>query len=107
MDRYITAYFDNMPSQYAEIRTQLAQGIDAMIRLQWHPTQPSVPAFLEACRTEHDPLQVRYAKYAPRMERLVKDLAEWKPQRLPPPRVNQSSVSDDCMTYIKGQLLIL
>ncbi|KAH7104315.1 ARM repeat-containing protein [Auriculariales sp. MPI-PUGE-AT-0066] len=99
-DKYIHAYFDNISTQYAEIRTQLAQGIDAMIRLQWHPTQPSVAAFLDACKTQHDPLRIREAKYKPRVERLLNDLSAWKTQRLPPPRVNQSKYDQAGLTLL-------
>lgn len=99
-DRYIQAFFDNAHTQYAEIRGHIAQNIDTILRLQWHPSYASTQAFLEACHTDSDPLKIRHARYDARMKQFVESLSRWKLERLPPPRVNQS-------TYDKVGLTLL
>ncbi|KZW02117.1 ARM repeat-containing protein [Exidia glandulosa HHB12029] len=100
-ERYINALFDNAHTQYAEIRGHIAQNIDTILRLQWHPSYPSTDAFIEACRSKPDPLLIRHARYEDRMKQFIEALGKWKHERLPPPRVNQSTYDKVGLTLLQ------
>ncbi|TDL28791.1 hypothetical protein BD410DRAFT_863415 [Rickenella mellea] len=89
-DKYMNMFFDNVHTGYAEIRSHIAQDLTTIMDCQWQPSYPSVTAFVSACTTETDPLQIRRPKYIGRVNDFVKALPTWRKERLPPPRVNQS-----------------
>ena len=78
---------------------------------RWRPTYPSVDKLLRSVATTDDPLFIRcvffYSRlnyslglmfpyrrvnYLSHVEALANKLSGWKEERLPPPRVNQSTV---------------
>ncbi|KAG2149717.1 armadillo-type protein [Suillus cothurnatus] len=72
-EKYASIFFNNADSNYAEIRTSIANALCLIAKYQWRPAYPSVDALLAACAESPDPLQIR-----------------WKNERFPPPRVSQS-----------------
>jgi hypothetical protein len=83
-----------------------------IVTKRWRPTYPSVDNFLRSVATTDDPLFIRrvffYSRhnynlglmfshrrvhYLSHAEALANKLSDWKEERLPPPRVNQSTVS--------------
>jgi proteasome activator subunit 4 len=76
---------------------------------RWRPSYPSVATFLHSTATTDDPLSIRHVfpyliagsgltpsfrnvAYLERISALASKLPDWKEQRLPPPRVSQSTV---------------
>lgn len=92
------------------MRAHIAQNLFVVTTELWAPYYPSVQAFLRACSETNDPLHaklvpvlalvqfwslidvVRDAKYMGRLAETMQRFPEWREQRLPPPRTNQSEV---------------
>lgn len=85
---------------------------------QWRPTYPSVDSFLRSVATTDDPLFIRrvffYSRsnyslgltfshrrvpYLSHIAALANKLSDWKEERLPPPRVNQSTVGPFILSW--------
>lgn len=45
---------------------------------------------MKACATLEDPFETRNATFGPRFEKVAKDLAKWRKERLAPPHALQS-----------------
>jgi len=90
---------------------------------RWRPSYPSAATFLHSTATTDDPLFIRYVfpypiagmgltssfrhvAYLEHISALASKLPDWKEQRLPPPRVSQSTVRLLCPpetdTEVKG-----
>ncbi|KAI0762664.1 ARM repeat-containing protein [Fomes fomentarius] len=100
-DQYINLFLDNANTGYAEIRSQIAQNIYAIITIQWRPIYPSALEFVAACAASSDPLRIREARYIGRISQIVGELPAWKEQRLPPPRVSQSQYDKVGLTVLQ------
>ncbi|OCH96671.1 ARM repeat-containing protein [Obba rivulosa] len=99
-DKYVHLFLDNANTGYAEIRSQIAQNICAIVSLQWRPAYPSADAFIKACHETADPLHIREAKYMDRVMQIAEQLPRWKEERLPPPRVSQSQYDKVGLTLL-------
>ncbi|KAF5377581.1 hypothetical protein D9615_005140 [Tricholomella constricta] len=100
-DKYIQILFDNANTDYAEMRAHICQNLFTLIRNQWRPIYPSTSAFLAACETSDDPLQIRQAKYLDRVLNIKAKLPQWRDERLPPPRVSQSEYDKVGLTLLQ------
>ncbi|TFK89763.1 ARM repeat-containing protein [Polyporus arcularius HHB13444] len=100
-DHYINLFLDNADTGYAEIRSQIAQNVYAIITIQWRPIYPSASKFVEACANSADPLRIREARYINRISEIVSQLPVWKEERLPPPRVSQSQYDKVGLTVLQ------
>ncbi|KAH9922007.1 ARM repeat-containing protein [Epithele typhae] len=100
-DQYVNLFLDNANTGYAEIRSQIAQNIYAIINIQWRPNYPSASDFIAACASQPDPLFVRDARYLDRVSQIVSQLPTWKEERLPPPRVSQSQYDKVGLTLLQ------
>ncbi|KAL6304169.1 ARM repeat-containing protein [Sparassis latifolia] len=99
--KYIDLFLSNANTGYAEIRTQIAQNIHAILRISWQPLYPSLDAFIIACRTTSDPLHIRNAVYMDRIMRVINMFPTWRNERLPPPRVTQSQYDKVGLTMLQ------
>jgi len=89
----------------------LSVNLYMIITRRWRPTYPSVDNFLRSVVTTDDPLFIRrvlflfrpnyslglmfshrHVHYLSHAAALANKLSDWKEERLPPPRVNQSTV---------------
>lgn len=100
-DKYIQLLFDNANTDYAEMRAHICQNLFTLIRNKWRPTYPSTRAFLEACNSSNDPLQIRKPKYLERVLDIKARLPQWREERLPPPRVSQSEYDKVGLTLLQ------
>ncbi|TFY56124.1 hypothetical protein EVJ58_g7830 [Rhodofomes roseus] len=100
-DKYMRLFLDNANTGYAEIRTQIAQNLHAIIATQWRPTYPSTDAFLRACEQQRDPLHIRDARYMDRIVSIVQLFPQWRLERLPPPRVAHSQYDKVGLTMLQ------
>ncbi|KAG1757297.1 hypothetical protein EDB19DRAFT_1924203 [Suillus lakei] len=89
-ERYASILFDNADSNYAEIRTSIANALCLIAKYQWRPAYPSVDALLTACAESPDPLQIRQGFFSDHVQSIIDNLPKWKDERFPPPRVSQS-----------------
>ncbi|KAF9568547.1 hypothetical protein CPC08DRAFT_654918 [Agrocybe pediades] len=87
---YAKLLFNNTNSSYAEIRQHVCQGLFTVISNEWQPWYPSTKAFLQACNEQRDPLRIREAPFMQDFMSILEKLPQWREERLPPPRVNQS-----------------
>lgn len=62
-----------------------------LIGIEWHPRYHTPSDLLEECATEDDPLEVRKTDYLPQVEAYIAKFEQWRQERLPPPRVSQST----------------
>ncbi|KAI8995384.1 ARM repeat-containing protein [Trametes punicea] len=100
-DQYIDLFLNNANTGYAEIRSQIAQNIYAIISAQWRPVYRTAQEFVSACAVVHDPLHIREARYIGRISQIVNQLPAWKEERLPPPRVSQSQYDKVGLTILQ------
>ncbi|PCH33382.1 hypothetical protein WOLCODRAFT_21973 [Wolfiporia cocos MD-104 SS10] len=100
-DRFMHLFLDNANTGYAEIRTQIAQNLCAIVAARWRPTYPSVQAFLDACENQSDTLQIKQARYMDHVQQIVRQLPTWRQERLPPPRVSQSQYDKVGLTVLQ------
>ncbi|KAG7099513.1 hypothetical protein E1B28_001358 [Marasmius oreades] len=100
-DRYVNLLFENANTSYAEMRTHLATLLYTMMRNQWRPAHASVEDFLKACHDRGDPLRIRDAPYKDRMTHFATQLAKWRAERLPPPRVSLSEYDKVGLTLLQ------
>ncbi|KAA1468528.1 hypothetical protein DENSPDRAFT_833844 [Dentipellis sp. KUC8613] len=100
-DKYFNMFLENSTTSYAEMRMMIAQNLYMMTVNRWRPTFPSTERFLQACATEEDPFNIRQPLYLSPTIRLVQQLTEWKSERLPPPRVNQSQYDKAGLTLLR------
>ncbi|KAL1951786.1 hypothetical protein VTO73DRAFT_935 [Trametes versicolor] len=100
-DQYINLFLDNANTGYAEIRSQIAQNIYAIISIQWRPVYPSAHDFISACASSPDPFRIRQARYLERISQIVSQLPAWREERLPPPRVSQSQYDKVGLTILQ------
>ncbi|KAH9937428.1 ARM repeat-containing protein [Fomitopsis serialis] len=100
-NKYMHLFLDNANTGYAEIRTQIAQNLHAIIATLWRPTYPSTDAFLSACERDADPLRVREARYMDRIMAITQQFPQWRSERLPPPRVSQSQYDKVGLTMLQ------
>ncbi|KAL7285729.1 hypothetical protein ACG7TL_000834 [Trametes sanguinea] len=100
-DQYINMFLDNANTGYAEIRSQIAQNIYAILSIQWRPTYPTVSEFIRSCSASRDVLRIREARYIDRISQIVSQLPAWREERLPPPRVSQSQYDKVGLTLLQ------
>ncbi|KAJ2996608.1 hypothetical protein NUW54_g7221 [Trametes sanguinea] len=100
-DQYINLFLDNANTGYAEIRSQIAQNIYAILSIQWRPTYPTVSEFINSCSASQDVLRIREARYIDRISQIVGQLPAWREERLPPPRVSQSQYDKVGLTLLQ------
>ncbi|KAF4572630.1 hypothetical protein EYR36_007140 [Pleurotus pulmonarius] len=100
-DKYITLFMDNLDIGYAEIRAYIAEQLHMMNRNLWEPRYPSTQAFLQACQTSKDPLQIRQRTYAVAFNAIVDKMPQWRTERFPPPRVSQSQYDKVGLTLLQ------
>ncbi|CAE6462385.1 unnamed protein product [Rhizoctonia solani] len=101
LDDYLVTLFDHVDNTHSEIRSVIAQNIHCIKQAQWHPLYPSVSSFLDACRNEIDPLQIRRTAHMDKIEALVMQFPQWRVERLPPPKVNQSQYDKCGLTVLQ------
>ncbi|KAG9039991.1 hypothetical protein FRB95_004463 [Tulasnella sp. JGI-2019a] len=99
--KLIELYFNNIQTQYAEIRSHIAVNIGVLIGIQWHPRFRTPADILAACASEKDPLQLRKSEYLPRIQEYIDNFAKWREERLPPPRVSQSTYDRVGLTLLQ------
>ncbi|KAI0275116.1 hypothetical protein BC834DRAFT_851157 [Gloeopeniophorella convolvens] len=90
LDRYFALLLDNTNVGFAEMRGSISANLYMIVTSRWRPSYLSVEAFLRAVATTDDPLSIRSVPYISQVSALASKLSDWKEQRLPPPRVNQS-----------------
>ncbi|KAH9853059.1 ARM repeat-containing protein [Lenzites betulinus] len=100
-DQYINLFLDNANTGYAEIRSQIAQNIYAIISIQWRPVYPVATDFIDACVRTADPFRIRQARYLERISQIVSQLPAWREERLAPPRVSQSQYDKVGLTILQ------
>lgn len=100
VDRYANLMFDNLATGYAELRVHVVQLLINSMGHQWRPSYPSTGGFLRACAESDDPLHIRRALYDDRMRQLLDQMATYRNERLPPPRVNQSEYDKTALTVL-------
>ncbi|KAN0100847.1 hypothetical protein V8E55_000831, partial [Tylopilus felleus] len=99
-EKYVSLFFDNADSDYAEIRNTIASALYFIARNRWRPSYPSVATLMASCDETQDPLGTRESVFDDRFQQIVLQLAEWKDQRLPPPRVFQSQFDKVGLTML-------
>ncbi|KAG8858716.1 hypothetical protein FRB96_004853 [Tulasnella sp. 330] len=99
--KLVELYFDNIQTQYAEIRSHIAVNIGVLMGIQWHPRFRTPSDLLVACASERDPLQVRKTDYLPRIQKYIDNFGRWREERLPPPRVSQSTYDRVGLTLLQ------
>ncbi|KAF9648519.1 ARM repeat-containing protein [Thelephora ganbajun] len=99
-NQFFRVLLDNANTGYNEMRNHIASSLYIIISAQWNPTYSSVAELLHACVTDPDPLQIRSARYLENAVAMVQRLPEWKEQRLPPPRTNQSQYDKVGLTLL-------
>ncbi|KAG8905939.1 hypothetical protein FRB99_007944 [Tulasnella sp. 403] len=99
--RLMTMYFDNIQTPYAEIRAQIAASIGTLIGAEWHPRYRTASDVLLACTPENDALQLRKTKYMPQVQHYIDNFELWRSERLPPPRVSQSTYDRVGLTLLQ------
>ncbi|ETW87560.1 hypothetical protein HETIRDRAFT_469691 [Heterobasidion irregulare TC 32-1] len=100
-DKYFKMFLENCNVGYAEMRVNIAQHFYMIITNRWRPSYRSAEAFLEACQTTEDPLHIQRAFYLPGVLEITRQMAKWKQERLPPPRVNQSEYDKVGLTLLR------
>ncbi|CEL52206.1 Proteasome activator complex subunit 4 OS=Xenopus laevis GN=psme4 PE=2 SV=1 [Rhizoctonia solani AG-1 IB] len=101
LDDYLVTLFDHVDNTHSEIRSAIAQNIHCVKQAQWHPVFPSVSQFLDSCRGEIDPLQIRQTAHMDKIEALITQFPRWRAERLPPPKVNQSQYDKCGLTVLQ------
>jgi proteasome activator subunit 4 len=91
LDRYFALLLGGTDVSFAEIRVSISANLYMIATRRWRPTYPSVDNFLRSVATTDDPLFIRRVHYLSHVEALANKLSDWKEERLPPPRVNQST----------------
>ncbi|KAH7883839.1 hypothetical protein F5I97DRAFT_1969128 [Phlebopus sp. FC_14] len=89
-EKYVSLFFDNADSNYAEIRNTMAGALYIIAKNQWRPSYRSTAELLNACSETCDPLHTRTGVLVGRFQDVMYKLAQWKEERLAPPRVSQS-----------------
>ncbi|KAJ7596682.1 hypothetical protein C8J56DRAFT_918063 [Mycena floridula] len=100
VENYAELCIASLGINYAELRTHVVGLLSSSMGHEWRPYYPSTNAFLQACLTDIDPLHIRDSKYGNRIEKLLSQFAEWKSQRLAPPRVNHSEYDKTAQTLL-------
>ncbi|KAF8274047.1 hypothetical protein EI94DRAFT_1714621 [Lactarius quietus] len=100
LDRYFALLLEGTDVSFAEVRVSISASLYMIATMRWSPTYPSVATFLHSTTTTDDPLSIRHVAYVEHISALANKLSDWKEQRLPPPRVSQS-------TYDKVSLSLL
>ncbi|KAF8682453.1 hypothetical protein RHS04_02581 [Rhizoctonia solani] len=101
LDDYLVTLFDHVDNTHSEIRSAIAQNIHCIKQAQWHPVFSSVSLFLDACRDQIDPLQIRQTAHMDKIEALITQFPQWRAERLPPPKVNQSQYDKCGLTVLQ------
>ncbi|KAF8559342.1 hypothetical protein OG21DRAFT_1402974 [Imleria badia] len=99
-EEYVSLFFDNADSNYAEIRNIIASALYFIARNRWRPSYPSVDALLVSCSETQDPLGTRESVFEDRFQQIIRQLPEWKDLRFPPPRVSQSQFDKVGLTML-------
>ncbi|KAG8953343.1 hypothetical protein FRC04_002753 [Tulasnella sp. 424] len=99
--RMIDLYFDNIQTPYAEIRAQIAVNLGVLMGIQWHPRYRTAGELVTACTTSNDALQIRKAEHLPRIQSFISNFDQWRQERLPPPRVSQSTYDRVGLTLLQ------
>ncbi|KAG1755009.1 uncharacterized protein EDB91DRAFT_1096702 [Suillus paluster] len=89
-ERYASIFFNNADSNYAEIRSSIANALCLIAKYRWRPAYPSVDALLAACTESSDPLQIRQGFFSDHVQSIIDNFPKWREERFPPPRVSQS-----------------
>jgi proteasome activator subunit 4 len=100
LDRYFALLLEGTDVSFAEVRVLISASLYMIATRRWRPSYPSVATFLHSTTTTDDPLSIRHVAYLEHISALASKLSDWKEQRLPPPRVSQS-------TYDKVSLSLL
>ncbi|KAH7927359.1 hypothetical protein BV22DRAFT_1031842 [Leucogyrophana mollusca] len=98
--KYLSLFFDNANTSYAEIRTGVATALNMISQHQWWPSYPSTTALLLACRERAKPLHTDGSLLDSHIQSIIQALPGWKEERLPPPRVSQSQYDKVGMTIL-------
>ncbi|KAG8934508.1 hypothetical protein FRC01_002240 [Tulasnella sp. 417] len=101
VSRMIDLYFDNIQTPYAEVRAQIAVNLGVLMGIQWHPRYRTSGELVAACGTNNDPLQIRKAEHLPRIQSFISNFDQWRQERLPPPRVSQSTYDRVGLTLLQ------
>jgi len=99
-EKYVSLLFDNADSNYAEIRNTIANALFLIARNRWRPSYPSVATLLASCDENPDPLRTRDSVFEDRFQYIIQQLARWKDERFPPPRVSQSQFDKVGLTML-------
>ncbi|EFI28574.1 hypothetical protein CC1G_13601 [Coprinopsis cinerea okayama7 len=99
--KYIDLFFNNISTDYAELRQHLCNHLYLLMRNLWQPWHASTEAFVSACTESNDALQVRRAIYMDHISEIISNLPKWREERLPPPRVNQSQYDKVGLTVLQ------
>ncbi|KAF8328806.1 uncharacterized protein EI90DRAFT_3063646 [Cantharellus anzutake] len=88
--KYLDAFFENLGTPYAEVRTQIVATILIIGNLTWCPSHPSATVLARRCASDEDPLLVRETRYMSRLLKLSDQFEKWRNERLPGAWVSQS-----------------
>jgi proteasome activator subunit 4 len=91
LDRYFALLLEGADVSFGEVRVSISASLFMIATRRWRPSYPSVATFLHSTATTDDPLSIRNVAYLERISALASKLPDWKEQRLPPPRVSQST----------------
>lgn len=69
--------------------------------IQWHPRYRTAGELVTACTTSNDALQIRKAEHLPRIQSFIANFDQWRKERLPPPRVSQSTYDRVGLTLLQ------
>ncbi|KIJ68675.1 hypothetical protein HYDPIDRAFT_106916 [Hydnomerulius pinastri MD-312] len=99
-EKYVSLFFENADSSYAEIRNAIAGTLYVIARNRWRPSYSSTAALLAACNETRDPLHTQDGVFDDRFHSVLQHLETWKDQRFAPPRVSQSQYDKVGLTML-------
>ncbi|KIY51336.1 hypothetical protein FISHEDRAFT_37321 [Fistulina hepatica ATCC 64428] len=91
-DKFANIFLDNTNTNYAEIRSLMAQTLYAITENQWRPCYSSLEHLQQACESQ--------SRYQVHVEQIVAKLPQWREERLPPPRVSFSEYDKVGLTLL-------
>ncbi|KDN43334.1 hypothetical protein K437DRAFT_274941 [Tilletiaria anomala UBC 951] len=80
---FITLYDAHFASEYVEVRVFISESLADLELLGAHPSFGSVDLFLKDCLQNTGSLLARPGMYKARLERLSKQLTQWRTERVP------------------------
>lgn len=100
-DHFISFFFTNANTNYAEIRGLITQVLTTLLNMQWRPLYASTELFLHACQESDDPLFIHQARFQNQITNILAQLPQWREQRLPPPWVSKSEYDKVALSLLQ------